>query len=120
MNKLVLFFVGIIAGIILFSNLGAIIGLMISAAIVFAGIHYYRKSASTLLQLFWGGVLVIGLITAVSNIPAFIGIVAAIAVYYVWKSWNKEKNNDIIEHQPSNDPFVNFEKQWDELKNNNS
>ncbi len=119
MKKLGLVFIGIIAGIIAVSNLGSIIGLIISALIAYAGIYYYRKSESTLLKLFWGGVIVIGLITAISNVPAFVGIVAAIGVYYVWKSWNKEQDDNIIEHQPSNDPFVNFERQWDELNRNN-
>lgn len=116
MKKLGLVTLGVIAGIIAVLNIGSLIGLAISALIAYAGIHYYQKSTSTLLKLFWGGVLVIGLITAISNIPAFIGIVAMIGLYYIWKSWNKEQDDIIIEHKPSNDPFSNFERQWDALK----
>lgn len=115
MKKVVLVTLGIIAGIIAVANIGSLIALAISALIAYAGIHYYRKSESTLLKLFWGGVLIIGLITAISNVPAFIGIVAMIGLYYIWKNWNKEQDDNIIEHKPSSDPFVNFERQWDEL-----
>ena len=115
MKKLGLVTLGVIAGIVAVANLGSLIGLALSALIAYAGIHYYRKSESTLLKLFWGGVLIIGLVTAISNVPAFIGVVAMIGLYYIWKTWNKEQDDNIIEHKPSDDPFVNFEKQWDEL-----
>lgn len=119
MKKLALFVVGVIAGIIAVSNLGPMVGLIISALIAYAGVYYYQKSESTLLKLFWGGVLIVGLLTAISNIPAFVGIVAVIGLYYVWKSWDKKKDDNIIEEPRSNDPFVNFEKQWNELNRNN-
>lgn len=115
MKKFGLVVVGVIAGIVAVANLGSLLGLAISALIAYAGLHYYRKSEATLLKLFWGGVLIIGLLTAIANIPAFIGIIAMIGVYYVWKTWNKEQDDNVIEHQPSSDPFVNFEKQWDEI-----
>lgn len=121
MKKIILFSLGLVAGIVAVANMGALIGLAISAIIAYAGIYYYRKSDSTLLKVFWGGVLVIGLLTAISNIPAFIAIIAAIGLYAVWKAWKDENPpaDDIIEHQASNDPFVNFEKQWDALNKNN-
>lgn len=118
MKKLMLIVVGVIAGIIAVSNLGSIMGLLISALIAYTGVYFYKRSESTLLKLFWAGVLVIGLITAISNVPAFVGIVSAIGVYYIWKSWSNDQDDDIIEHKPSNDPFANFEKQWDELNQN--
>ncbi|MDS9472816.1 ABC transporter permease [Sporosarcina pasteurii] len=119
MKKFGLVVLGIIAGIVAVANLGSLLALAISALITYAGLHYYKKSDSTLLKLFWGGVLVIGLITAISNVPAFIGIIALIGVYYVWNKWNKQTDDNIIEHQPSSDPFVNFERQWDEITKNN-
>lgn len=119
MKKIALFVVGIIAGIIAVSNLGSMIGLVLSALIAYAGIHYYQKNDAALLKLFWGGVLIIGLLTAISNIPAFVGIVALISLYYVWKSWEKEQDDTIIEEPRTNDPFVNFEKQWYELNKKN-
>lgn len=115
MKKIILVTLGITAGIVALTNLGSLIGLAISALIAYAGIHYYKKSESTLLKLFWGGVLIIGLVTAISNVPAFLSIIAVAGLYYIWKSWPKNENSNIIEHKRSDDPFVNFEKQWDEL-----
>ncbi|MFD1204590.1 MULTISPECIES: ABC transporter permease [Sporosarcina] len=113
MKKFGLAIIGIVAAIVVLTNIGSMIGLAISALIAFAGLHYYRKSDSTFLKLFWGTVLVIGLLTAVTNIPAFIGIIALLGVYYVWRKWNDTESEKIITQ--SDDPFVNFERQWDEL-----
>ncbi|QTD40441.1 ABC transporter permease [Sporosarcina sp. Te-1] len=113
MKKFGLAVLGIIAAIVVLTNLGSLIGLAISATITFAGVHYYRKSDSTFLKLFWGFVLVMGLLTAVTNIPAFIGIVAMLGVYWVWRNWDGKKKETIITQ--SDDPFVNFERQWNEI-----
>ena len=115
MKKFGLAIIGIVAAIVVLANLGSILALAISAVITFAGAHYYRKSDSTFLKLFWGTVLVIGLITAVTNVPAFIGIIALLGVYYVWRKWNDRTDDNIIEAKYSDDPFVNFERQWDEI-----
>lgn len=116
MKKLGLVLLGIIAGIIAVANLGSLLALALSTLIAYAGFHYFRKSDSTIAKLFWGGVLLIGLITAISNVPAFIGIIAIIGVLYAWRKWNSSPGDDnIIEHGPVNDPFVNFERQWEEI-----
>lgn len=115
MKKLGLVIIAVIAGIVLLANLGSILVLAFSALIAYAGFHYYRKSNSTIAKLFWGLVLLTGLFTAISNVPAFFGIIALIALLYVWSKWNKSSKNDIIEHKTSDDPFVNFERQWDEI-----
>lgn len=114
MKKFGLTILGIVAAIVVLSSVGSIVALAISALIAFAGFHYYRKTDSIMLKLFWGIVLLIGLLTAVSNIPAFIGILALLGVYYVWREWNGGKNKEITA-TPSSDPFVNFERQWDEM-----
>lgn len=116
MKKILLLAVGIIAGIVAVANIGSLLALAISSIVAYAGLHYYRKSDNVLLKLFWAGVLIIGIITALTNVPAFIGIIAMIGVYYVWKMYQNEAPDDnIIEHRPSSDPFVNFEKQWDDM-----
>lgn len=115
MKKFGLAIIGMVAAIVVLANLGSILALAISAVITFAGVHYYRKSDSTFLKLFWGTVLVIGLVTAVTNVPAFIGIIALLGVYYVWRKWNDRTDDNIIEAKYSDDPFVNFERQWDEI-----
>lgn len=115
MKKIGLTLLGITAGIIVLANLGSLLALAFSALIAYAGFHYYRKSDSTISKLFWGIVLLVGLLTAISNVPAFIGILALLGVLYVWRKWNEEKNNNIITQNVSDDPFVNFERQWDEI-----
>ena len=114
MKKFGLLVLGIVAGIIAVANLGSLLALALSAAIAYAGFHYYRKSESTVLKLFWGVVLLIGLFSAVANVPAFIGIIALLGVYYAWRKWKGTENNNVITNV-SDDPFVNFERQWDEI-----
>ncbi|WP_342513438.1 ABC transporter permease [Sporosarcina sp. FSL K6-1522] len=114
MKKIGLAILGITAAIIALANLGSLLALALSALISYAGFHYYRKSQSTFKKLFWGAVLLIGLLSAVSNVPAFFGIIALLAVIYVWRKWHGTDNNDIIAND-SDDPFVNFERQWNEI-----
>ena len=116
MKKIGLAILGITAAIIALANLGSLLALALSVLIAYAGFHYYRKSDSTITKLFWGGVLLIGLLTAIANVPAFFGIISIIAVLYVWRKWNGVNN---IENEnvitPSNDPFSNFERQWNDI-----
>jgi lia operon protein LiaI len=114
MKKFGLLLLGIVAGIVAVSNLESLLGLAISALIAYAGFHYYRKSDSTFVKIFWGIVLVIGLLTAISNVPAFIGILALAGVYYALRKWKGTENSNVIQAE-SDDPFVNFERQWNEL-----
>lgn len=51
---------------------------------------------------------------SIHNAPAIIGVAAAYVLYLVYKNWNKNKRNTVKE---DTDPFVNFEKQWNDLKN---
>lgn len=113
MKKFGLVTLGIIAGIAALVNLGPLLGLGISALFVIAGVHFYLKSDSSLLKIFWATVGIIGLLTAISNIPGFVGILSIVALYFIWKTWNKEDLS--LSLQKKDDPFVNFETQWNEL-----
>ncbi|MFS0577439.1 ABC transporter permease [Sporosarcina sp. 179-K 3D1 HS] len=113
MKKFGLFVLGIIAGIVVVANLGSMLGLAFSALVAYAGFHYLQKSESTLSKLFWGAVLLIGLLTAIANVPAFFGIIALIGVLYVWRKWKGAENDNVIAE--TNDPFDNFERQWKEI-----
>ncbi|WP_342599745.1 ABC transporter permease [Psychrobacillus sp. FSL H8-0483] len=115
MKKFGLVVLGFIAGIVALVNLGPLLGLAVSALIVFAGVHFYLKSDSTFLKIFWASVGIIGLLSAVANIPGFVGILAIVGVYYVVKTWKKEDVSFSSSIVKSDDPFVNFEKQWNEL-----
>lgn len=115
MMKFGLIVLGIFAAIVALANLGSIIGLAISGLIAFVSFHYMQKSTSSFVKFLWGVVLVISLITAVTNVPAFIGIIALVGIYYVWKKWKENEPKQTVSSTPTDDPFVNFERQWDEL-----
>jgi len=53
-------------------------------------------------------------VASLHNAPAIIGVGAAYVLYLVCKKWNQNKHGMKKEEA---DPFVNFEKQWNELKN---
>ncbi|WP_303967451.1 ABC transporter permease [Sporosarcina ureae] len=112
MKKIGLFLLGIIAGLAAVLNLGSIVVLAVTGAIALVSYHYWRKSHSIFAKVFWMTVLVISVISSISNIGAFIGIVAVIGIYYVYRKWNdRNVNPNVI----SDDPFTNFERQWNEL-----
>ncbi|BAQ09719.1 hypothetical protein OXB_1247 [Bacillus sp. OxB-1] len=113
MKKFGLIVLGIIAGIVVLTNLGSMLGLAFSVLIAYAGFHHLQKSESTLSKLFWGGVLLIGLLTAITNVPAFFGIIALIGVLYVLRKWKGSENSNVIAE--TSDPFDNFERQWKEI-----
>ncbi|EPD51296.1 hypothetical protein HMPREF1210_01894 [Paenisporosarcina sp. HGH0030] len=116
MKKFGLIVVGIIAGIVALVNLGPLLGLALSALLVFAGMHFYLKGGSKLAKISWIAVGIIGLLTAVANVPGFFGILAIAGLWYVIRAW---KQQPITFSAPmtatSSDPFINFEKQWNEL-----
>jgi lia operon protein LiaI len=114
MKKFGLAILGIVAAIVVLANLGSLLALALSALIAYAGFHYFRKSNSTFPKLFWGGVILIGLLTAIANVPAFFGILAILGILYVWRKWNGTENINVINNE-SNDPFVNFERQWNDI-----
>ncbi|MGG0645088.1 ABC transporter permease [Sporosarcina gallistercoris] len=113
MKKFLLAVFGIIAAIVAVVNIGSILALAISAAAAMCGWHYFRKSDSTIGRILWGILLLVGVLTGISNIPAFIGLLAAAGAYYAWRKWklNQRTNSHVIDA----DPFAKFEKQWNEF-----
>jgi lia operon protein LiaI len=114
MKKFGLVVLGTIAGIIALVNLGSLLGLALSALLVFAGMHFYLKGESRLSKFFWIAVGIVGLLTAVANVPGFFGILAIAGLWYVMREW-KQQPLTLSNTSYSADPFTNFEKQWDEL-----
>ncbi|GKV69014.1 hypothetical protein NCCP2716_15120 [Sporosarcina sp. NCCP-2716] len=113
MKKFLLAGLGILAAIVAIANIGSIAALALSAAAAFFGWHYFRKSDSALGRILWGIIMLFGVLTGISNIPAFIGLLAAAGAYYAWRSWKVGKNRDILDAET--DPFAKFEKQWNEF-----
>jgi lia operon protein LiaI len=114
MKKFGLVLAGGIAAIVLLSTLGPMVGLLISLALLYFIYKQFLKAESTGGKIGLGTIGVIFLMASISNAPAIIGVVAAYILYLVYKNWNSSKRSVIKEES---DPFVNFEKQWNELKN---
>jgi len=114
MKKFGLLLVGGIAAIVLLHNLAPMVGLVISVAILYFVVKRFLKTDSILMKIGWGFIGFVALLASASNIPAILGIAAAYILYVVYKNWNKQK---IVIAEEENDPFVNFEKQWSQLKN---
>ena len=112
MEKFGLFLIGAVASIVLLSQIGPIVGLLISVAVLYFAFKQFMKATSTGAKVGWGiaGVIMIG-ITA-SNLPAIIGIIAAYVLYQVYKKWNLNKK---VTTNNTDDPFVHFEQQWSKL-----
>ncbi|MCM3690157.1 flagellar basal body rod protein [Neobacillus niacini] len=114
MKKFGLCLAGGIAAIILLSTIGPMVGLLISLAVLYFIYKQFLKAESTGWKIALGIFGVIFLLVSIANAPAIIGVVAAYVLYLVYKNWNSSKHSVVKEEA---DPFVNFEKQWNELKN---
>jgi lia operon protein LiaI len=111
MKKFGLLLVGGIAALVLLANLGPLVGLVVSLAILYFVFKQFLKTESTGMKIGLGILGVILLMASISNAPAIVGIVAAYILYVVYKKFNESKVKEVV----SNDPFQNFEKQWSEL-----
>ncbi|WP_066052569.1 lmo0954 family membrane protein [Robertmurraya korlensis] len=114
MKKFGLLLIGGIAALVLLANLGPMVGLVVSMAILYFVFKQFLKTDSMGMKIGLGILGFILLMASISNAPALVGIVAAYILYGVYKKFNETK----VMEKVSNDPFQNFEKQWSELKNN--
>jgi lia operon protein LiaI len=115
MKNFGLLVVGGIAVMVLFSTIGPMVGLAISLLVLYFVFKKFLKEEATLKKVGWATIGLFALLIAANNMPAILGLVAAYVLYIVYKKWNKAKT---VRENESSDPFVNFEKQWNELKQN--
>lgn len=113
MKKFGLIVVGGIAAMILFSMIGPMVGLAVSLLVLYFVFKKFLKAETMMRKSGWAIVGLIALTITAHNAPAILGLVAAYVLYVVYKKWNQPKTVDV---NKSDDPFVNFEKQWNELK----
>ncbi|SEM94727.1 lia operon protein LiaI [Mesobacillus persicus] len=113
MKKFGLLLAGGIAALILISNLGPLFGLAISLLVLYFILKQFLKTDSTFKKIAWGTLGLFILMAAASNVPAILAIFAAYVLYLVYKKWNEGESTTSYKND---DPFVNFEKQWSELK----
>lgn len=115
MKKFGLLLAGGIAAIILLSTIGPMVGLLVGLAVLYFIFKQFLKAESTGGKIFLGVIGFFVLMASIHNAPAIIGVLAAYVLYLVYKNWNNSKKTVVKEDA---DPFVNFEKQWNELNNN--
>jgi lia operon protein LiaI len=114
MKKFGLLLAGGIAAVILLSTIGPLVGLAVSLVLLYFIIKQFIKADSTWAKV---GLAMIGfvvLMASIHNGPAIIGVAAAYVLYLIYKKWNGSTRTTIKEES---DPFANFEKQWNEMKN---
>jgi lia operon protein LiaI len=114
MKKFGLLLAGGIAAIVLLSTIGPMAGLVVSLVFLYFILKQFLKTKTTGGKVGWGIFGFIVVMGSLHNVPALIGVVAAFVLYLVFKKWNGTKHSVVKEEA---DPFVNFEKQWNELKN---
>ncbi|MFC3884538.1 flagellar basal body rod protein [Bacillus songklensis] len=114
MKKFGLLLLGGIAAAVLFTHLAPMIALAIGLVVLYFAIKQFFKAETTFRKVLWSVIGFIALMATASNVPAIIGVAAAYILYIVYKKWND--NKEIVKEE--SDPFVNFEKQWAELKRN--
>lgn len=113
MKKLLILITGAIAVIIALSFSGPLIGLAFSGLLIYLAMHYYVKTNSVISKVFWIFIGLIGALTAITNVPALIGLAAITIAYLLYKKW---KNEDIsLNSLKEEDPFTNFESEWAKL-----
>ncbi|WP_194287468.1 lmo0954 family membrane protein, partial [Gracilibacillus oryzae] len=78
----------------------------ISVIIAYYGVKKFILADTTGGKVFWAIVVLIGVSMSLSNIPALIGVVALVVLYYTYKKWKQEKQ----------DPYyTQSELNWDKL-----
>ncbi|MFJ7661167.1 ABC transporter permease [Lysinibacillus sp. NPDC097162] len=115
MKKFLLLTGGIIAACVALALIGPITGLLFSGVLVALGMHFYIGSKSTFAKIIWFTVGLIGVLSAVSNIPAMIGLAAIAIIYVIYKKWNGIDVKIPTVEAKEEDPFTNFEKEWSNL-----
>ena len=112
MKKFLLYCGIAIATLIAFATLFPVAGLLISGVLVAAGLHFYTEAQSVFTKVMSVVLALAGLISALSNVPGFIGIVAIALMYYFYKMSKNKVDNIIVK---TDDPFTNFENEWAKL-----
>ena len=115
MKKLFILLVGAIAAIVVLCMTGPLIGLAFSALLIYLGMHYYVKSKSIFMKVVWIAIGLIGVFSAISNVPALVGFAALIILYVLYKKWKNEEVSISTLKTKENDPFTNFENEWARL-----
>ena len=113
MKKFGLLAAGSIATLVLLATLGPMIALAVSLVILYFIVKQFLKAKSMKARIGYGILGFIVLVASFQNVPVVLGVTAAYVLYLVYKKWKKNNRTK----NEKDDPFVNFEKQWNDLKN---
>lgn len=118
MKKFMLFVLGLVALAVLIGNLGPMIVVGVGVWLLYVIYKKFVKANSTGKKIGW---VILGLMVlsiTISNSYALMGIVAAYGLYLIYKEWKADKHDVVDDPQDTSDnPFINFEKQWAQLNN---
>ena len=115
MKKFVLFMAGAAAVLVILVNLVPLFVLAVTLWLSYLVFREFLKAGSTGGKIMWALVGMMLLSASISNIPSIMAIVAAIVLYFIYRSWNGQKKAASVEQR---DPFSNFEKEWERLNKN--
>jgi lia operon protein LiaI len=122
MKKFGLLLVGGIAAIVFLANIGPLVALVITLGIAYLVMKEFLKAKTTGSKIIWGIIGLIFLGASISNIPSVLALLAAYIMYLVYKNWNGKKAVDLNKNKNNNDfdndPFTNFEREWENLNRN--
>lgn len=91
MKKFLMFLLVVTAAILVLGNLGPMILLVASLALAYyAGKKFFLTDVLAE-KILWGFLVLIGLSITLSNVPALMGVAAAVILYYAYKAWKEEK-----------------------------
>ncbi|MEH6942557.1 flagellar basal body rod protein [Bacillus sp. JJ722] len=120
MKKFGLLLVGGIAAIVFLANIGPLLALVITLGIAYLVMKEFLKAKTTGSKIIWGIIGLIFLGASISNIPSVLALIAAYVMYLIYKNWNGKKPVDLNKNNNDfdNDPFMNFEREWENLNRN--
>lgn len=115
MMTLILFGVAFVLGLVVLTNVLPLLALAFTTFVALMSLKAFMKTDSTIAKLWWGSIVFVAVVITVSNIPAFIGLLAVIGLYMLYRNGKREEPaQQVVEA----DPFENFEKEWDKLMKN--
>lgn len=89
MRNIFLIIVVAIATILVIASVVPLIGLIIALSIIYYGVRRFLLTESVGGKVGWAVVFLVGLSMALSNVPALIGCVAFLFLYYVYRDYKQ-------------------------------
>ncbi|HLU23413.1 flagellar basal body rod protein [Lederbergia graminis] len=111
MKQFLLITAAIVLAIIALSSIGPMIGMAISALIVYYSLKKFTATNSTGAKVCWAILGLIGFSGLLANLPALAGIAAVYILYTGYKHWKSDEMSSKQE-----DPFAGFDKEWKKLQ----